>query len=80
MAHPSSATRCAPPPRRRLPVGRRVLDILRLAADGLETLAVWQERARQRRTLRALDDRLLADVGLSRADAEAEGRKPFWRA
>ena len=26
-----------------------------------------------------LDDRLLADIGISRADARAEGHRPFWR-
>jgi len=43
------------------------------------TLLEWQERARQRRHLARLDDRLLKDVGLGRAEAEAEYRKPFWR-
>jgi len=28
--------------------------------------------------LRDLDDRMLADIGLSRAEAEREGSKPFW--
>ncbi len=36
------------------------------------------ERSSQRRALALLNDRLLRDVGLSRADAEAEARKPFW--
>jgi uncharacterized protein YjiS (DUF1127 family) len=43
------------------------------------TLLEWQERARQRYHLARLDDRLLKDVGLGRAEAEAEYRKPFWR-
>lgn len=34
--------------------------------------------ARQRRRLLALDDDLLKDIGLSRADAEKEGRRGFW--
>ncbi len=34
---------------------------------------------RQRRTLLALDDRMLKDIGISRADALREGNKPFWR-
>lgn len=37
------------------------------------------ERARQRRSLRELDDRLLRDVGLSRCDVAIECAKPFWR-
>lgn len=32
----------------------------------------------QRRALYALDDAALADLGLSRSDAEAEARRPFW--
>ena len=38
----------------------------------------WHERARQRRALMELDDRALADIGISRADAERECRNPFW--
>ncbi len=32
---------------------------------------------RERRALLALDDRMLADVGLSRADAHREAHRPF---
>jgi uncharacterized protein YjiS (DUF1127 family) len=35
-------------------------------------------RRRERRALGALDDRQLADVGLTRAQAQREARKPFW--
>jgi uncharacterized protein YjiS (DUF1127 family) len=42
-------------------------------------VARWSERAAQRRRLRQLDDRLLHDMGLSRADVEQEASKPFWR-
>jgi uncharacterized protein YjiS (DUF1127 family) len=38
----------------------------------------FAERRRQRLALLELDDRLLADIGVSRADALAEARKPFW--
>lgn len=34
---------------------------------------------RQRRDLLALDDAMLKDIGISRADALQEGNKPFWR-
>lgn len=37
------------------------------------------ERAAQRRELAALDDRLLRDIGVTRAQARAEASKPFWR-
>ena len=36
------------------------------------------DRQKQRHLLRELDDRMLADIGLTREQAEAEGRKPFW--
>lgn len=42
-------------------------------------LEVWQQRARSRRLLAALPDEALKDIGLSRADAVGESRKPFWR-
>ncbi|WP_300548131.1 DUF1127 domain-containing protein [Roseovarius sp.] len=32
----------------------------------------------QRRALRNLDDTALADIGLSRAQADAEAARPFW--
>jgi uncharacterized protein YjiS (DUF1127 family) len=38
----------------------------------------WQEVARQRRALLALDERLLKDIGITRADAEREASRPFW--
>jgi len=46
----------------------------------LQTLILWQDRANQRRQLASLDDRLLRDMGLSRADVERESALPFWRA
>jgi uncharacterized protein YjiS (DUF1127 family) len=68
------------------PLGRPPAPLaLRLAAGMLtwlfllfERLAEWQERARQRRHLQALDDRLLHDIGFSHADVEREARKRFW--
>ena len=40
----------------------------------------WLDRARQRRHLGELDDRLLRDIGLSRGEVEHEVSRPFWRA
>lgn len=53
--------------------------IRRGAAAALAALLSWQERARQRRSLEALDDRLLKDIGLSRADVFGEATKRFWQ-
>lgn len=45
----------------------------------LTRLMEWRWQASQRDLLRSLDDRMLKDVGLSRADLECELHKPFWR-
>ena len=42
----------------------------------LTTLWTWHRRARCRRQLLTLNDRMLADIGLSRVEAA----KPFWQA
>jgi uncharacterized protein YjiS (DUF1127 family) len=39
----------------------------------------WIDRTEQRRYLAELDDRLLSDAGLTRADRDNECSKPFWR-
>ncbi|MCB1833484.1 MAG: DUF1127 domain-containing protein [Geminicoccaceae bacterium] len=38
---------------------------------------MWQT-ARERKELAKLDDRALADLGLTLADARRESRRPFW--
>lgn len=38
----------------------------------------WQDRARSRRQLANLDEYLLRDIGISRADMAREVGKPFW--
>lgn len=40
-----------------------------------DTLALWHFRAKSRRELEQLDDRLLRDAGVDRSEAY----KPFWR-
>jgi uncharacterized protein YjiS (DUF1127 family) len=45
----------------------------------LGTLFSLADRARSRRMLAELDERLLRDIGLSRADIDREIEKPFWR-
>lgn len=46
----------------------------------LETLRVWHDRAVERRELLELDERILRDCGLDRAEVQRIARKPFWRA
>lgn len=55
---------------------RRAGEILVQAGDAL---IAWQHRAQERTHLMALDDRMLRDMGLTRADVEHEADKPFWR-
>jgi len=45
----------------------------------LDLLSTWLQRARERRALHALDEGMLKDIGLTRADIEFEAHKPFWR-
>jgi len=53
--------------------------IRRSVAGVAATLQLWREKSRQRRALRDLDEHQLADVGITRWDAEREARKWFWR-
>ena len=52
--------------------------IAELARTGLGKIEAWLEISRQRRTLATLDDRMLKDIGISRASAKFEARRPFW--
>jgi uncharacterized protein YjiS (DUF1127 family) len=45
----------------------------------LATLREWRRRARDRAQLGTLDDRMLRDIGITRADAVFLSSKPFWR-
>jgi uncharacterized protein YjiS (DUF1127 family) len=49
------------------------------AASLLRHILTWGERIRQRRALQALDEWVLKDIGLSRADVMREYDKPFWQ-
>lgn len=44
-----------------------------------KTLNVWAARSRDRRQLASLSDRMLNDIGLSRAEVAAETEKYFWQ-
>jgi uncharacterized protein YjiS (DUF1127 family) len=50
-----------------------------IVAQFVELALAGLERARQRRQLQSLNDHMLKDLGLSRADVEGEAGKPFWR-
>jgi uncharacterized protein YjiS (DUF1127 family) len=43
-----------------------------------ESLFVWLDRSRGRHHLHTLDDRMLQDIGLTRADVDFEVHKHFW--
>jgi uncharacterized protein YjiS (DUF1127 family) len=43
------------------------------------TLRLWRQRMRERDQLGRLDDRMLQDIGITRADALHLSSKPFWR-
>jgi uncharacterized protein YjiS (DUF1127 family) len=42
-------------------------------------LREWRRRSSGRAKLAMLDDRMLEDIGITRAEAESLSRKPFWR-
>lgn len=65
-----SLAHCAPAARQ-LP--RRVAPA-RPATRLMQMIALW----RQRSALREMDDAQLCDLGLSRAEADAEARRPVW--
>ena len=46
--------------------------------SAVEYLARLQARSRDRHAIQLLDDHMLKDVGLSRADIDEELSKPFW--
>jgi len=53
--------------------------LARVALKVAAAVTLWDLRRRTRKHLRTLDDRLLQDVGLTRAEAQAESAHPFWR-
>ncbi len=58
------------------PVGR---DFLSWWASRMVALLLqWQGLARQRRRLGQLSEHMLADIGISRAEAQQEAERPFW--
>lgn len=53
--------------------------VAKASMRALLSIEAWAERRRSRNALAALDDRMLADLGLNRAAAQAEAEKPFWK-
>ena len=70
--------------RRRNPISRlqeiSILGLFLLIGVSVQVLLLSVERTRERRQLLSLSDRALQDFGKSRADAESEADKPFWKA
>ena len=52
--------------------------LVRLVSNLQTAVRAWAGRARQRRALAKLDERLLTDIGVNRLQAKAEAGKPFW--
>jgi uncharacterized protein YjiS (DUF1127 family) len=53
--------------------------IPRLLGGMADTLWLWDQKNHQRQALRDLDDRQLADIGVTREAAEREAAKWFWQ-
>jgi uncharacterized protein YjiS (DUF1127 family) len=53
---------------------------LKIAKGFRDRLGEWRRRVRRRNELMTLSGRDLRDFRWTRADAETEVRKPFWRA
>ena len=71
--HPLPLSESAPPG-----LGLRA-GLCALVSRCADVVLAWQDRASQRAALASLDDRMLKDVGLNRAAASEEARRPFWR-
>jgi len=50
-----------------------------VAARAMAGFHEWRRRAKDRAQLATLDDRMLADLGITRAEAQFLSDKPFWR-
>ena len=57
---------------------RLVRPLRSFAATACARLLRWHELTRQRRALLALSERMLKDIGISRAEAEREASRAFW--
>lgn len=57
---------------------RALGNVRRAVVKYLSHIVIWQERVEQRSRLAELNDHMLKDIGVSKADAYKEVRKPFW--
>ncbi len=61
-------------------VRRRAMPLLRQALNRIfAALQEWRRRGRDRAELARFDERMLSDIGITRADLWREINKPFWR-
>ena len=52
---------------------------LLVVAKYIKRLEQYKHLINSRKTLSKLDDNMLKDIGLTRAEAEKEAAKPFWK-
>lgn len=78
---PSHAPRVGAAPRKAVGVvcGAQASPIAQFLRDP-RVIRLWLFRHRSRAELRALSAGQLEDIGLTRAQADAEAAKPFWKA
>jgi uncharacterized protein YjiS (DUF1127 family) len=74
----SHATLAHPPPDPAARAALRGRSWLRARERACDHVLSGQERARHRQHQEALNDHMLRDIGLSRADIMAETTKRFW--
>ncbi len=60
-------------------MGRFRIGAAVLLRNFVDILLRWQERVQSRRQLTMMDSHMLNDIGVTRAEVDAEVRKPFWR-
>ncbi|GAC1342601.1 MAG: hypothetical protein NVSMB18_16890 [Acetobacteraceae bacterium] len=53
-------------------------DVAGVAARGWTALVCMLRAHQTRRLLGEMDDRMLADIGISRGDAQTEAARPMW--
>ena len=57
----------------------KMFDLATKWDHAIALICLWQQRSRARHDLAALPPYLRKDIGVSRAEAAIEIRKPFWK-